>query len=143
MKEYIVNLTNNLIGTYRFDRMFQNMKTAKEISVEVHDDWKEEFVRLVTLTLSTDIGVNEMSPETLGKIVCSMEGGELPCYQPAEYFGKPDQYLRNIVSSMLAWSIRYRLDGDALKRHDKIPPYPRRLEKVDADMNPLSGRFGP
>ena len=141
MREYIVNLTNNLIGTYGFHRMFQKMKDEEGTEIEARDGWKEEFVRLVSLTLTTD-EVRNMSPETLGKIVCSMEGGELPCYQPAGYFGKPDQYLRNVVSSMLAWSIRYRLDEDACKRHSKMPPYSER-RKTEADYNPLSGHFGP
>jgi len=117
MREYIVNLTNNLIGKHGFDLMFNSMKTR-----DLADGWEGIFVKLICDTISSR-DVREMSPETLGKVMCSLEGSELPAYNPGLYFGKPDQYLRGIVSSFLAWQIRYRLDASALERHSKIPPY--------------------
>jgi hypothetical protein len=136
MRTYIVNLTNNLIGNHGFDLVFQSMKSEAK-----NAEWKEGFVNLVLVTISSR-EIREMSPETLGRVVCDFEGFELPCYQPSGYFGNPDQYLRNVVSSMLAWSIRYRLDDAVRKSHDKIPPYPER-RKTEADYSPLSGNFGP
>ena len=117
MKKYIVNLTNNLIGKHGFDLMFKSMNDQ-----DFADGWQSRFVKLVRDTIGSR-DVREMSPETLGKVICSLEGSELPAFNPGLYFGKLEQYLRDIVSSFLAWSICYRLDSDALKRHDKIPPY--------------------
>ncbi len=102
--------------------MFRSMKAEKGTEIEAEDGWKEEFVRLVNLTISAR-EIREWSPETLGKVICSLEGHELPCYSPASFFGKPDQYLRNIVSSMLAWSIRYRLEVADGTEHGKVPAY--------------------
>jgi len=139
MREYIVNLTNDLIGKHGLDLVFETMK--ERAGKAKADAWKEEFVNLVRAQISSR-SIREMSPETLGKVVCSLEEDELPCYNPGLFFGKPDQYLRDIVSSFLAWSIRYRLDEEARKRHGKIPAYQGR-KRTEADVNPLSGHFGP
>lgn len=117
MRQYIVNLTNNLIGTHGFDLVFESMKAQKK-TVE----WKEEFVHLVLVTIGSR-EVRAMSPETLGKVICSMMELELPAYTPGHFFGKPEQYLRDIASSMLAWSIRYRLDEGSRKYHGMVPAY--------------------
>ena len=128
MREYIVNLTNNLIGKHGFDLVYESMKGRGDIL-----GVKEEFVRLVNITIGSN-DVRSMSPETLGKIVCSLEGSELPGYNPGLFMGDPAEFLRGITSSFLAWSIRYRLDPDALARHSKIPPYKKDLSDP---------RFGP
>jgi len=117
MREYIVNLTNNLIGKHGFDLVFESMRTR-----DLADGWEGIFVKLVCDTISSR-DVRGWSPETLGKVLCSLEGSELPAYNPGLYFGRPDQYLRDVVSSFLAWQIRYRLDAAVLERHSKIPPY--------------------
>jgi len=128
MKEYIVNLTNDLIGRHGLDLVFETMK--QRASQTNTDAWKEEFVYLVRAQISSR-SIRKMSSETLGKVICSLEGSELPAFNPGLYFGEPEQYLRDIVSSFLAWSIRYRLDSDALKRHDKIPPYKGTIKWVN------------
>lgn len=143
MREYIVNLTNNLIGKHGFDLMFESMKARAKQDKE-GSDWEREFVRWVAVTISSG-DVREMSPKTLGKIVCSVEDHERPChYQPPSFYGcTPDQYLRSLASSFLAWSILYRFIPHILVRNSEIPPYPPRPRKTEADYNPLSGNFGP
>ena len=118
MRQYIVNLTNNLIGKHGFDLMFRHMGTDAVNKL----GWKEGFVRLVNMTISAR-EVRKMSPETLGKVVCSFEQSEIPCNTPAFFFGEPDQFLRNTVSHFLAWSIRYRLDESVRAHHGRIPAY--------------------
>jgi len=118
MREYIVNLTNNLIGKHGFDLMFNSMKAEN-----LAEGWQEIFAKLVRSTISPR-DVRKMSPETLGKVMCSFEEDELPsCYNPGLFFGKPDQYLKNIVSYFLAWSIRCRLEVTDGAEHGKIPAY--------------------
>ena len=117
MREYIVNLTNNLIGKHGFDLMFESMKAQG-----FADGWQSKFVKFVCDTISSR-DVRTWSPETLGKVMCSLDGNELPCINPGLYFGKPEQTLRDFVSNFLAWSICYRLDASALERHNKIPAY--------------------
>lgn len=116
MKEYIVNLTNNLIGKYGLNLVFESMKATNP------SGHTQQFFKLVYMTISSN-DVREMSPETLGKVICSMEGDEIPAMCPADYMGNPDAYLRLAASKFLAWSILYRFDSVALKRHTRIPAY--------------------
>ena len=116
MKEYIVNLTNNLIGKHGFDLIFESMKATNP------SGHTQQFFKLVHMTIGSN-DVRDMSPETLGKVICSIDGDEIPIMYPAEYAGNPDGYLRSAVSKFLAWSILYRFDSVALKRHTRIPAY--------------------
>ena len=117
MREYIVNLTNNLIGKHGFDLMFDSMKSRAQTP-----EYKEKFVELVHITIGSR-DVREMSPETLGKVMCSFEGSELPAVTPSLFFGYPDEFLRNAVSRFLSYSIRYRLEVAHGYIHGRIPPY--------------------
>lgn len=138
MRLYIVNLTNYLIGKHGFDLMFGNMKARAKSAPR----WKQEFVSWVHVTISSK-DVREMSPETLGKVMCSFEGCELLGIRPASFLGEPGECLRDLVSLFLAQSIRYRLDNDVRRHLPDVPPYPKAPKKTEADCNPLSGRCGP
>lgn len=100
MRPYIVNLTSHLIGKNRYDVIF--------LRPDVLD-----FVRHVKLDLDSG-DVRNMSPETLGKIMCSFEVGDIiaskqELLEGVHFSGDCEEMLRELVSLCLAYAIRDRL----------------------------------
>jgi len=98
MRKYIEDLTNNLIGRNRYDTLMGHMDDDREIALRCGD-------------------VSDMKPETLGKIMCSFEIGDVPASH-YELFstirfdsGDCDDLLRTLVSICLAYTIRNRLES--------------------------------
>ncbi|MDO8633074.1 MAG: hypothetical protein Q7K38_00790 [Candidatus Wildermuthbacteria bacterium] len=102
MRQYIVNLTDNLIGKNRYDEIVRRIGIGNE------------FVRHVKIDLECG-DVRNMSPETLGKIMCSFEVGDvvasqLELFEGVHFSGDCEEMLRELVSLCLAYVIRDRLD---------------------------------
>lgn len=103
MRKYIVNLTSNLINKNRYDEIFARMNNPSE------------FLTHIALDLESD-DVKDMSPETLGKIMCSFEIGDVMSGHPGKevkFSGDCEDLLREIVSICLAYVIRSRLNGES------------------------------
>ncbi len=105
MRKYIEDLTNNLIGRNRYDTLMGHM-----------DDDRDKFLEYVQIALRCG-DVSDMKPETLGKIMCSFEIGDVPASH-YELFstirfdsGDCDDLLRTLVSICLAYTIRNRLES--------------------------------
>lgn len=65
MRQYIQNLTDNLIGKNRYDEIWwKRIQNA------------DEFLRYIKTDLETG-DVRDMKAETLGKIMCSFETGDV------------------------------------------------------------------
>lgn len=108
MRQYIVNLTNHLISNNRYD----------EVLLKIVD--RDVFVQHIKLDLETG-DVFDMSPETLGRIMCSLEIGDVlvRTLNSAGFSGDRirfnsdcEKMLRELVSLFLAVVIRDRLTGD-------------------------------
>ena len=112
MGPYIQDLTNNLIGTYRFDEMYSRVLS------------RNEFVRHVAIDLKIG-SVKEMNPETLGKIMCSFGAGDVVAshndlFRRIQFNGDCGEILREMVALCLAYAILERL---APISKPGIPPY--------------------
>lgn len=103
MRQYIVNLTNNLIGKNGYEELYHQ-----------YDDLRL-FLELVKLDLETgDVGA--MSPAKLGQIMCSFEVGDVITSKSellghVRFAGTCEQMLRELVSIYLAYVIKERLAG--------------------------------
>lgn len=100
MRRYVVNLTNHLIGTNRYRELFSAIKS------------RDKFLQYVKLDLYTG-DVRNMSPETLGKIMCSFEFGDVMASKDdlsVGFAGDCEEMLRELVSLCLAYVIRDRID---------------------------------
>ena len=112
MREYIVNLTNNLIGKNRYDEIYRRLGN------------KDEFLKHVRLDLEAD-DVRTMSPEKLGQIMCAFEIGDVLSAHPGKevtFSGDCEELLREIVSICLAYAIRSRLDEGSRTPYTRISP---------------------
>lgn len=103
MREYIKNLTNNLIGNHSFD----------EVSKITPD--RDQFLSHVFHILLVG-EVSEMTPETLGKIMGSFDAwevmtGKQEISKYATFAGDSLDFLREIVALFLAVVIRDRLNA--------------------------------
>jgi hypothetical protein len=118
MRPYIVNLTNNLIGKHDYDRLSKRMDRLNffehvKDGLEVHD-------------------VEEMTPETLGRILCSLEIGDVMASKAEmlnglHFSGDCEDMLRGLVATCLAYAIAGRLESDDTRMND-IPAYRRTKE---------------
>ena len=103
MRQYIVNLTNNLISKNRYDEIFYKLGNSSD-----------KFIAHVKCDL--EIGdVRDMNPETLGKIMCSFELGDVMAtkkelYDNITFSGFCEDMLRELVSVCLAYAIKERVD---------------------------------
>lgn len=102
MRQYIVNLTNNLIGKNRYDEIFYRIGNSDKFVEHVKTDLEAGDVRT-------------MSPAKLGEIMCSFEIGDVTASKEdlfcgVDFGGDCEGMLREIVSLCLAYVIRYRLD---------------------------------
>lgn len=119
MREYLVDLTNHLIGRHGFDQY---------VVANMFDE--AGIFRHIALVLETD-DLSKMRPETLGKILGSLELGNVllskqEIVDRLYFAGDPVDLLRNIVACCLASVICTRLTGDKeLLRDVKVPPYKR------------------
>lgn len=116
MREYIVNLTNNLIGKNNYDEIWAHRSRLGGY---------EGFLKHVKVDLENCDDVRNMNPETLGKIMCSFEIGDVMSSHPGRevlFTGDCEQLLRDLVATCLAYVIRDRLDPD---RPTLLPPYKR------------------
>lgn len=112
MNQYIVNLTDNLIGRHRLDERFRRTS-------------KSSFVTQVTDILEFD-DVKKMNPETLGRVLCSLETGDVAAgksdlFSRLHFSGDPGETLRELVSICLAYVIHSRLDPGM--QESQIPRY--------------------
>ncbi|MBI1957081.1 MAG: hypothetical protein HYS44_01315 [Candidatus Niyogibacteria bacterium] len=117
MRPYIKNLTDNLIGKHRFDDAFKR------------ESDRDEFLRQVQFDLE-NIDVNDMKPETLGKIMCSFEVGDVMAAkehlaQGIHFAGDCGEMLRELVALCLAYAIRERLEESEYEHGSPVPPYRR------------------
>ena len=117
MGQYIINLTNNLIGKHRFDAVWRTMKNQD----------KEKFLKQIKDDLDT-FDVYDMKPETLGKIMCSIESGNVMAsveelFRGVHFAGQCDELLREIVSLCLAYIIRERVSPTADIELTGLIPY--------------------
>lgn len=102
MREYIVNLTNNLIRKNRYDELFTKMNNPGE------------FLAHVTFELESQ-DIHAMNPEKLGTIMCSLETGDVIARKhellgSLNFSGDCEETLRQFVALCLAYVIRERLD---------------------------------
>ena len=103
MKQYLVNLTNHLIGKNRYDETFHRIKNS------------EKFVEHVKTDLEAG-DIRTMSPAKLGEIMCSFEIGDVMAgkkdlFNGTHFSGDCEEFLRELVSLCLAYAIRDRIDG--------------------------------
>ena len=113
MRKYIVDLTNSLIRQGNFDEMWIRLRRDPE-----------KFIGHVATDLAAgDVGI--MTPETLGRIMCNLELGDVGVGhlgQEAHFSGDCGDFLREIVSIALAYVIRDRLD-ESHPNPNNPPPY--------------------
>ena len=100
MDKYLKNLTDNLIGKHR-------------LSAETHGRLFLEFVPKV-IGILYDREVVRMTPETLGKIMCSIPKDGIAGYFPNFPSGK--EMLRVQVAGSLMKVIQYRLSERSDRR---------------------------
>jgi hypothetical protein len=118
MRTYIINLTNNLIDTHRFE--------------EVDAPNCDHFVLYVKQVLESH-EVRRMGPGTLGMILCSLDPGDVPVAsmealtRHVEYHGVMDDTLRQLVAFCLARVIFERI---AAGSSDPTPMYRRHRAQV-------------
>src|SRR5258708_3435653 len=103
VQPYIKNLTENLIGKHCYHRV------ARELS-------RRQFVEHIKDDLEND-DVRKMNPETLGKIMCALEIGDVMAgkqelFGALHFAGDPGDVLRELVSLCLAYAILGRFDEE-------------------------------
>lgn len=118
MRQYIVELTNALIGQNNLDFARDRMR----------DDHK--FVRYATEVLEAG-AVREMRPETLGKILCELEVGDVMTSREELlgglfFSGNCEELLRQLTAKCLAYVIRDRLTPSGA---DLVPQFKRQLKR--------------
>lgn len=113
VQEYIVNLTDDFIRRHRFAALRPHVRRG--------------FFAYVKDTIAQH-DVARMSPETLGRIMCSLKPAEVLVYEAGGFLGmlkfRDDcgDLLRQAVTVALACVIRNRLDP-ATSDIGPIPPY--------------------
>lgn len=130
MREYIVNLTNNLIGKNRYDEIFRRM------------DNRNEFLTHVKFDLDSG-DVRDMTPETLGKIMCSFEIGDVLSSHPGKevtFSGDCEDFLRETVSLCLAYAIRGRLNQELEPAYQRRGPFDLEQSGFKGVIDSLAGK---
>lgn len=130
MKQYIVNLTNHLIGKNGYDATFYRIGNL------------EKFVEHVKTDLEAG-DVRAMSPAKLGEIMCSFEIGDVMAgkeelFNGVHFSGDCEELLRELVSLCLAYATRDRLSEERLpgipKWEGRIPGFQAGARKVIDDL---------
>jgi hypothetical protein len=103
MNQYIENLTDNLIRRHHFDADWEEMENQD----------REKFLKQIKDDLD-DLDVCKMKPETLGRVMCSIELGNVMAskedlFQGVCFAGQCGDLLRDLVSLCLAYIIRERI----------------------------------
>ena len=125
MREYIQNLTDNLIAKNHYDVVDLKLRGEKNYPASLVDH--------VKLDLAAG-DVRKMNPETLGKIMCSLETGDVMANKQEllvdnlGFGGDCEDLLRELVSLCLAFAIRDRLDN--YSGFSLVPPYRCREKKA-------------
>lgn len=119
MTPYLVSMTDGLIGGNTYDQYFQRNPN------------REDFLRDVTSFLRLD-EVEEMRPETLGRIMGSFGVGVLSTtkeelFSNMHFAGDAVEILRSAVAFCLAVVIYDRLNPAA--ENPNVPPYPLSRKK--------------
>jgi hypothetical protein len=128
--KYLTDLTNNLIGIHRLDKVWRRHEKGGHL----------EFLTRVSMVLETQ-DVSNMNPETLGKIMCSIDIKELMIKPEDElltileggfnsifFCGDGEKTLRRGVAICLAYLIWGRLDPSVASK-SRLEPY-RRTQSV-------------
>lgn len=115
MSPYIVNLTDNLISKNRYDQF---------VGLNLN---RKEFLDYVKTDLSVG-DVQDMRPETLGKIMASFQIGDVMAskeelFKGTSFAGTCGDFLRELTALCLAFAIHQRLSAD---RMSGVPKYKKR-----------------
>ncbi len=106
MREYIKNLTDNLIGKNRYDEVDLKMRGQQGYPGNLVDHVKVDL----------EAGdIQDMNPETLGKIMANLEIGDVMAsrkelFDNLHFSGNCEDLLRELVALCLAFVVRDRLD---------------------------------
>ena len=111
--QYICNLTDNLIGKNRLASLWEQVPEA-------------DFMYYARIDLEQG-DVRKMRFDTLGKIMCSFEIGDVlaskqELFDNITFSGDCEELLRGLVSVCLTYVIRDRLNPEA---EGSIPKYKR------------------
>jgi AraC-like DNA-binding protein len=110
MREYIQNLTDNLIARNHYDKV--------DLKMRGEQNYPNNLVDHIKWDLATG-DVRKMNPETLGRIMCSLETGDVMASKKEllvdnlGFAGDCEDLLRELVALCLAFVIRDRLDHSA------------------------------
>jgi len=110
-RQYLINLTNHLIGKNRYDELFKFINNP------------DKFIGHAKIALEYG-DVHDMSPETLGKIMCAFEIGDVMAtkkelFDEILFNGSCEDFLREFVSLCLAYFIRDRLTGECKPKWER------------------------
>jgi hypothetical protein len=103
MREYIRNLTNDLLGNGCYTTLADDVITRQQLLEIIRTDLQEGAVRY-------------MRPETLGRIMCSFDSEDIPSNHLGHevmFAGDCNGMLRELVALALAYVIVGRLKPDA------------------------------
>lgn len=115
MNKYVVSLTNNFIGAFHFDEAYKLMPL-------------EVFMTFAKQCLLGASELRDMSDETLGKLMCSFEAGDMrttkaELFRSVDFDGTSREMVREMAAFYLACAIIERLNEH---RSECVPPYRRR-----------------
>lgn len=107
MREYIVNLTDDLISKNRYDALDLGLRGDRNPHLA-------DLVYHVKLDLESG-DFRKMNPETLGRIMANFEIGDVlvgkkELLEQLHFSGDCEEFLRELVAPCLAYVIRDRLD---------------------------------
>lgn len=126
MRKYIEQLTDDLIGKCHFD-----------VTADLLTD-REEFLRHAKVRLECG-PVFKMKPDTLGKIMCALEVGDVMAtkkdiFEHVSFSGDCEDLQRELVAVCLAYAIRDRLEG--------VPNVPPHRSVENRQLTPANFGFG-
>lgn len=101
MRRYIQNLTSNLIGKNRYADLKLRIRSRDKFLLHIRRDLESSDVR-------------DMKPETLGKIMCAFDIGDVMAskkdlFERVHFSGDCEEMLREMVALCLAYAICDRL----------------------------------
>jgi len=138
MREYIQNLTNNLIAKNHYDQV--------DLRLRGEQNYPNNLVDHIKWDLAAG-DVRKMNPETLGKIMANFEIGDVMASKKEllvdnlGFAGDCEDLLRELVALCLAFVIRDRLDHSDMnhvpsyrihqKRKSMAKVSTKRLDEID------------
>lgn len=128
MREYIKNLTDNLINKNHYDQVDLKMRGQQGYPGNLFDHVKVDL----------EAGdVRKMNPETLGRIMANLEVGDVMASKKElidglHFSGDCEDLLHELVSLCLAFVIRDRLDHSGF---NTVPSYRCRERKAMAKVS--------